>query len=401
MSPFPDSGPRRPIVAGFGATEIGHHRERGPDDLALEALDGALASAGLRTADLDGIFLVPGGYSRAQPPIRPQRIAERLGISTASLIEVELGGTSAMLAFKLACQEVALGRVGAVAVVGAQAERHLFEEGMDAGDLDRVLQVNSMYGPYLAPYGLVAALPCYALAGQRYMHEHDLAPEAIAELPVRLRRNAALNPRAELRDEIAVADVLDSRVVSPPIHKLEAAPWSDGGAALIVVAAEVGRSRGLPGAALTGWGERHDGSNFVPFEAGLTAYPWIREATDEALAASGRTREDLDLLEVYGAFAHAELITYEAMGFFAAGEAPQAVARGETAPYGRLPINPSGGRLSLGHPPQATPLLMIGELYEQLGGLAGDRQVPGAGVGLVQAEHGMMNGAAVAVLEAL
>lgn len=399
MSPFPDRR-QRPIVVGFGATAVGHHPERSPDDLGLAALDEALTGARLAVLDLDGLFLVPEGYSRASPPLHQQRVAERLGIQTAALVEIECGGTSSMLAFKAACQEVAMGRADAVAVIGAQAERHLFDEGLDAGDLDRVLQVNAMYGPYLGPYGVVGALPCYALAAQRYMHEHGLAPEAIAELPVRLRRHAAANPRAELREEIAIADVLASRLVSPPIHKLEASPWSDGGAAVLVASAEFAGARRLLGAAVTGWGERHDGANFIPFEGRLTSYPWIGEATDEALSAAGRTREDLDLLEVYGAFAHAELMTYEALGLFGPGEAPAAVAAGETAIEGRLPINPSGGRLSLGHPPQATPLLMIGELFDQFRGAAGERQVTGAEVGLVQAEHGMMNGTAVAVLEA-
>ena len=157
--------------------------------------------------------------------------------------------------------------------------------------------------------------------------------------------------------------------------------------------------REMDGAALTGWGEAHDAANFVPFGKDLTRYPWIGAATEEALERAARAREDLDVLEIYGAFAPAELMTYEAMGLFAAGEAPAAVARGDTAPGGALPINPSGGRLSLGHPPQATPLLMVGEIFDQLTGAAGARQVEGAAVGLVQAEHGIMNGAAVAVLE--
>ena len=92
-------------------------------------------------------------------------------------------------------------------------------------------------------------------------------------------------------------------------------------------------------------------------------------------------------------------MTYEAMGLFGPGEAPAAVRAGETSPGGRLAINPSGGRLSLGHPPQATPLLEVGEIFEQLTGRAGARQLDGPTVGLVQAEHGMMNGAGVAVLE--
>ena len=93
-------------------------------------------------------------------------------------------------------------------------------------------------------------------------------------------------------------------------------------------------------------------------------------------------------------------MTYEAMGLFGPGEAPAAVESGETAIDGALAINPSGGRLSVGHPPQVTPLLMVGEVFDQLTGAAGARQVTGAAVGLVQAEHGMMNGACVAILEA-
>jgi acetyl-CoA acetyltransferase len=387
------------VVVAFGATAIGKHPGRSPTSLALEALDFALATSSLSHADIEGLFAVPEGYTRAQPPIRMQRIAERLGLRTRALVEVENGGCSAMLAFKAASQEIATGRVDVAAVLGAQAERHLFADGMDAGDLDRLLALNAMYGPYLAPYGVLAALPCYALAAQRYMHQHALAPADIAELPVRLREHARLNDRAELREPLTVTDVLDSRVVSPPIHKLEAAPWSDGAAAVVVASSRFARERGLDGAVLTGWGECHDDRNFVPFGKDLTTYPWIRDATDEALERAGRTREDLDLAEVYGAFASAELMTYEAMGFFAPGEAPAAVARGETGRDGSLLINPSGGRLSLGHPPQATPLLMLGEVFEHLTGRAGERQARDAAIGLVQAEHGMMNGAAVALLE--
>jgi acetyl-CoA acetyltransferase len=388
-----------PVVAGFGSTAIGHHPDRSPTELGIEALDRALAGMRLTVEDVDGLYIVPVGYTRAQAPIRPQRVAERLGLPTQSLVEVECGGTSSMLAFKAACQDVALGHLDVAAVVGAQAERHLLDAGVDGGDIDRLHLLSTMQGPWLAPYGVLAAVPCYALCAQRYMHEHDLAPEAIAELPVRLRANAARNPRAEMRAPITVGDVLGSRLVCPPIHKLEAPPWSDGAAAVIVASAEYARSRGLAGAALTGWGERHEDTNFVSFRKDMTQFPWMGAATDDALARASRTRDQIELAEIYGAFAAAELITYESMGFFPAGTAPAAVARGETAIEGRLPINTSGGRLSLGHPPQATPLLVVGEIFEQLTGAGGGRQVPDAAIGLVQSEHGVMNGGAVAVLE--
>jgi acetyl-CoA acetyltransferase len=231
------------------------------------------------------------------------------------------------------------------------------------------------------------------------MHEQGVTPDQVAELPVRLRRHAALNPIAELRDPLTVADVLASRMVSPPVHKLEAPPWSDGGACVIVASESWARRRGLDAITLTGWGEAHDWSNFVAFEPGLTSFPWVSESTGAALARAGRRLDDLDIAEIYGAFAASELITYEAMGLFGRGEAPAAVARGETSLGGRIPINTSGGRLSLGHPPQATPLLELQEVCEQLTQNAGERQVEAATVGLVQAEHGVMNGSAVAILE--
>lgn len=396
--PFGDAR-ARPVVASWGSTSIGKHPDRTPSDLGLEALDRALARIGLLPRDLDALFLVPHGYARAQAPIRPQRVAEELGVPLRGLVEVECGGASAMLAFKWACQEVATGHADVAAVIGAQAERGLFGADLDEGDLDRVRLMAQMLGPYIAPYGVMTAVPCYALSAQRYMHEHDVAPEQVAELPVRLRRHAALNPRAELRDPLTVEDVLSSRLVSPPIHKLEAPPWSDGAACAIVASADWARRRGLAAPALTGWGEAHDSSNFVTLEAGLVSFPWVRESTERALAHAGRALDDVDVAEVYGAFAPAELITYEAMGLCGPGEAPAAVAAGETALGGRIPVNTSGGRLSLGHPPQATPLLELQEVCEQLAGEAGERQVEGAAIGLVQAEHGAMNGSAVAIVE--
>jgi acetyl-CoA C-acetyltransferase len=390
--PFGPAG-ARPAIVSWGSTAIGKHPDRTPSELGLDALHDALARIELRPRDLEALFLVPHGYARAQAPIRPQRVAEELGVELRALVEIECGGASAMLAFKAACQEVATGHVQVAAAIGAQAERTLYGKDLDDADIDRLRIIAEMFGSFIAPYGVMTALPCYALSAQRYMYEHDLTPARIAELPVRLRSHAALNPRAELREPLTVEDVVGSRMISPPIHKLEAPPWSDGGACVVVASEHWAQQ------ALTGWGEAHDSSNFVTLAAGLTSFPWIRESTGRALAQAHRGLDDLDVAEVYGAFAAAELMTYEAMGLFGPGEAPAGVARGETTFGGRLPVNTSGGRLSLGHPPQATPLLELQEICEQLTGTAGERQVEGATVGLVQAEHGAMNGSAVAILE--
>jgi acetyl-CoA C-acetyltransferase len=398
MTAFGSKRMLRPAIVAAGSTSIGRHPDRTPSELGLEALEQAAGRVDLDLRELDGLFLVLHGYARTQAPLGTQRVAEELGVPVRSLVEVECGGASAMLAFKAACQEIATGQIEVAAVIGAQAERDLFRD-IDESRLDRLRLLSSMLGPYVAPYGVLAPVTCYALCAQRYMYEQGITPEAVAELAVRLRRNAGLNPRAELREPITVEDVLSSEVVSPPIHKLEAPPWSDGAACVIVASERWARRRKLELVTLTGWGEVHDHSNFLTFEAGLTSFPWIGEATEQALARASRTLDDVDIAEIYGAFAASELITYEAMGLFERGEAPAAVARGETAIGGSIPINTSGGRLSLGHPPQATPLLELQEVSEQLSGGAGERQVEGARVGMVQAEHGVMNGSAVAILE--
>jgi acetyl-CoA acetyltransferase len=398
MSAFGSKTLLRPAIVATGSTSIGRHPDRTPSELGLEAFEQAIERVELDPRELDGLFLVMHGYARSQAPLGTQRIAEELGVPLRSLVDVENGGASAMLAFKAACQEIATGQIEVAAVIGAQAERDMFRNIDEAG-LDRLRLLSSMLGPYVAPYGVLAPVTCYALCAQRYMHEHGIAPEAVAELAVRLRRNASLNPRAELRESLTVEDVLASELVSPPIHKLEAPPWSDGAACVIVASERWALRRRLETVTLTGWGEAHDHSNFLPFEAGLTSFSWIGDATRQALGRAGRKLDDVHVAEIYGAFAPSELITYEAMGLFERGEAPAAVARGETAIGGRIPINTSGGRLSLGHPPQATPLLELQEVHEQLSGRAGGRQVEGAQVGLVQAEHGVMNGSVVGVLE--
>ena len=153
LSAFGRDRLERPVVVGFGAPPVGRHDGTSPTDLALEALDEALSSIGLVPSDIDGLYSVPEGYERAQPPLRPQRLAERLGIELRALVEVENGGSSSLLAFKAACEDVALGHANVAAVIGAQVERRRFRDGMDAGDIDRVLQINAMYGPYLGPYG--------------------------------------------------------------------------------------------------------------------------------------------------------------------------------------------------------------------------------------------------------
>jgi len=161
------------------------------------------------------------------------------------------------------------------------------------------------------------------------------------------------------------------------------------------MATEVGR----PVVEVTGYGEHHHPSHFIPRSGSITRFESVVEAGKAAFSESGLSPSDIDVAEVYGVFGATELILYEDLGFCPKGEAAHYLADGNSTYGGDVVINPSGGRLSMGHPAGATPLYEVAEVVRQLWGEAPGRQVDDAHVGLVHAEHGMMNGSVVMTLE--
>lgn len=262
-----------------------------------------------------------------------------------------------------------------------------------------VRMANAVYGSYDSRFGVLSPLQYYAMCQQRWMLETGVTPEQVASLPVALRDNASKNPRAFYREPITVEEVLASPMLSPPIHRLESCPMSAGGAAVVLASEERARRVWDAVPVLTGYGEAHDDSHFMPSIGDMSHFPCVRRSATEAFAAAAVGPTDIDVAEVYGAFAGAELMCYEELGFFGRGEAPAVVESGRTRIAGDVPINTSGGRLSFGHPAFATALLEIFEVVTQLRGEAGERQVPDAGRGLVHAEHGMVNGSVVMIME--
>jgi benzoylsuccinyl-CoA thiolase BbsB subunit len=258
--------------------------------------------------------------------------------------------------------------------------------------LHLVRQAQTFYGPYASAYGLVAVVALYAMSAQAYMHRHQVSTEDAARLSVLLRDHARHNPLAFLRDPIAVEEVIGSRVVSPPLRMLMCAPWADGAVAMVV-------TREPSQVRVAAFGEAHDPTSFAPLTGALDRFDNAARAGADAYARAGITPREVDVAEVYGAFAVTELQLYEELGFAGPGEAARVVADGRTTHGGDVVVNPSGGRLSLGHPPYVTPLYEVAEVADQRRHRAADRQVAGAHWGLVHAEHGMVNGSLVAILE--
>jgi acetyl-CoA C-acetyltransferase len=388
---------KKVAIIGVGVSEIGKHTEKTVNDLAIDVVSKALKDAKIKKEDLDGIFMTPEGFSVRSTKMKPQRICEYFNITPKSTGIIECGGVSSMLATKFAINEILLGNNKINLVFSSEIERYRMKE---ADEIEHLLvEVNALYSPYDSSYGMLAATPYYAMAIQRYMYENNIKPEEIAILAVILRENASKNPVAQFKDKITVSDVLNSRIVTPPIHLLESCPMSDGASAIVLAQEDIAREICDKPVFITGIGEYHDSSHFTTNYKDITDYVPVREATNMALSSAKRKLSDIDVAEVYGAFAGSELMCYEAMGFFEKGKAPKAVFDGLTKIDGKIPINTSGGRLSLGHPPYVTPLLEIIEIALQLKGEAGERQVKDAKIGLAHSEHGVMNGSIVMILE--
>jgi acetyl-CoA acetyltransferase len=383
-------------IAGVGAVECRRwHGERSAHELALDAIRSALADAGIAARDVDGLYTTQIGWFAIQEKFLAQRMAETLAISTRAQLEAECGGASSLVALRVAAADVSSGRVDVALVWAADVEIpvKLFDPSRHVHLIE---QARSFYGPYVRPYGVVGAVPLYAMSAQAYMHTHGVTPEQAAAVSVLLRSHAKDNPLAYLRDPITAGDVLGSRIVSPPLHFLECAPWADGAAAVVLV----NESRvGERGVRIRSFGEAHDPSSFAPLEGPIERFPNAGRAAADAYERAGVSPGDLDVAEVYGPFSVEELQLYEELGFAGPGEAARLVIDGITTYGGDLVVNPSGGRLSFGHPPYATPLYETVEIVTQLRGEAGPRQVDGARLGLVHAEHGMVNGSLVVILE--
>lgn len=390
---------REVAVVGVAMTDVGVFEDSYPFELAVRVIVEAIADSRLEKREIEALFTTPTGYMVDHYKFALQRMAEYLQIPSRVMGEIDCGGSSSLVALRHVALEIAAGRIDAGLVyashweltAGQLSERHAEQQHL-------VRCANAMYGAYDSRFGVLSPMAYYAMCQQRYMLECAVEPKEIAALPVVLRDFASMNPRAMYTKPITVHDVLESRMLCPPIRLLESCPVSHGAAAVVLASKEKARQVRPRPVVITGFGEAHDDANFMPRTGDMSRFPSVERSASEAYAAAGICPGDVDVAEVYGAFAGAELMTYEELGFFGRGEAPVAVAGGRTRIGGDLAVNTSGGRLSLGHAPYATPLFEVFEVVTQLRGDGGDRQVPEANVGLVQAEHGMVNGSLVIVM---
>jgi len=344
--------------------------------IMAESARGALADCGLELRDVDGLFAA--GMSMGAMGV--VSLAEYLNLRPRHLDGTNIGGSSfvahvshAAAAIHAGLCEVALILYGSTAASNALAIGTGMGGGRDAG------------ASFVSPYGLTT-VGSYALVAQRHMHVYGTTSAQLAEIAVAMRRHAGLNPDAKMRKPITVADVLESRMISRPLHLLDCCIISDGGGAVVVTSAERARDLAKPPVLLLGCGEAvcHQEVG-APDLLSIAA----KQSGAQAFRMAGVSHDDVDLCTIYDSFTITVLVTLENLGFCKPGEGGAFVSGGRIALGGALPLNPDGGGLSSNHPGMRGIFLVI-EATRQLRRECGERQVADAEVALVHGTGGTL-----------
>jgi acetyl-CoA acetyltransferase len=359
----------QPFITGVGITDFGRFPELTEEAMAQSAILDALTDAGIAISGVQAFYC--GNALGASLP--GQRSLRELHTAGSAVYNVDNACSSGASALNLALQALKVGQYETVLVFGMD---HLSSLG--GGPLQLSQQDwNNKRGM------IMPAL--YAMRAMRYMHEHRVESETLADISVKNRKHGVLNPIAKFAKLATREEVLASRPVAEPLTLLQCCPAVVDGAAALVLSTKPSNSAAKPVRVLASVVQSglFETSPVDMTQAEITART-ARLAYEHAGVGPG----DLSLLEVHDAFTISELLYYEALGLCDRGDAASFLASGASALGGRVPVNPSGGLLAKGHPPGATGVAQIVEVCEQLQGRAGARQVQGARLGLTQVTGG-------------
>jgi acetyl-CoA acetyltransferase len=378
------TGPPSVYVAGVAETPLGEVHDHTELSMFAVAAREALAEAGLCFADVDGLFV---NYMGEEGSVQ---VGEYLGIQPRYADSTDLGGAAFEAFVHHAMLAVSAGRCDVALIGYASRQRSRRQRVVRAGD-----DTYSIAAQFQDPYLLPLPIGHYALMAARHMHQYGTTREQLAEVAVAARKWAQLNPKAFVRDSLSVAEVLDSRPICEPLHKLDCCLVTDGGGAVVVTTAARARDARARPVRVLGAGESHVHWHLTQMPE-LTVTPGSVSAR-EAFGMAGITAADVDVLEPYDSFTITVLMALEDLGFCEKGEGGELVASGALRPGGTLPAMTSGGGLSYNHPGALGVLLLV-EAVRQLRGEAGARQVPDAEIAVAHGVGGFLSTSATVVL---
>ena len=385
---------RQVAVVGAGMTRFGKHQDRSMKDLAREAVENALRAAGIEKEAIEAAAVgnAVAGLITGQECIRGQVVLREMGIGGIPVINTENACASSSTAFHLAWLYVASGMYDTVLAFGMEKLFHpdkkkTFNAIGSAIDLELADEfARQMSGEQATGAGESRSvfMDYYANLARAHMARHGTTREQFARVAAKNHTNGSLNPHAQFQTPRTVEDILAAPLIAEPLTRMMCSPIGDGAAAVVVTTAEKARQLTAKPvyvrASIVASSQQHAAD-----EPGI-----VTNAAQKAYTMAGIGPEEVRVVEVHDATAPAELIVYEELGLCRVGEGGKMIDDGVTKLGGRVPVNPSGGLLAKGHPVGATGVAQISEIFWQLRGEAGKRQVPGARVGLTENGGGVL-----------
>ena len=358
-------------ILGVGMIPFGKFKETTVEDLARRAAMASIRDAEIEPSAVQEVFC----GSMFSGSLIGQRIVAGIGIKQVPVTNVENACSSGGTALREAVAAIRSGRIDTALVIG----------------VDKLTRLNGGTIPLESTdleSSIGMALPAqYAMRAQKYMEATGATLEDLAGVAVKAHRNGSRNPRAQYRNIVSVPEVLASRPVATPLTLLMCCPTGDGAAALVVR-----RHRPKVAGAITIDASVLQSGKRLSGYRDMSRSELVARTAAIAYEEAGLGPEDLSLAEIHDAFVVAELMYYEALGLCPPGDGAALLNSGATQVDGRIPVNPSGGLLSRGHPIGATGVAQVCESVWQLRGLAGPNQVTGARTALTQVTGGGISG---------
>jgi acetyl-CoA acetyltransferase len=409
------------FVVGVGMTRFGPHADKSVKDLAREAIGLALTDAGAEAGDLDAAYFSNATQAamEGQFMVAGQVALRAMGVGGIPVVNVENACASASTAFHLACKDIRAGDAEVVLAVGADKMisedkarmMAVFDGAIDIAERDDTLAGLLALSEGFAPPPEVQEdtgtrsifMDVYAAIAKQHMKNFGTTQQQLAAVAAKNHHHSVHNKLSQFRKDFSVDEVLAARQVSWPLTLPMCSPISDGGAAAVVCSGEAMDRLGF------------DRARAVRVRATVMATGTDRDPDDQTRHITTRAAqkayekaeagpEDMSVAEVHDASAIAEIMQTENLGFCGMGEGGQLVESGATTIGGRIPVNPSGGLESKGHPIGTTGLGQLHELTTQLRGEAGARQVADARLAIAENGGGIIGieeaVACITVLEA-
>jgi acetyl-CoA C-acetyltransferase len=381
----------------MGAFE--HPTRNAPDkstpQLHYESAMGALRDAGLSKDDVDGYFCAGDA-----PGFGALSMADYMGLKPRHLDSSEFGGSSYIMHVGHAAEAIAAGKCSVALITLAGRPRQSKGPVHGPGGIPGQLSDGPPEAGFEGIYGTTTH-NSYGMCAMRHMYEYGTTSEQLAWIKVAASHHAQWNEHAMLRDVVTVEDVLNSPMISDPLHRLDCCVVTDGGGALIVTSPEVARSLKRPLVKVLGAAEAFKGPDHGRVD--LT-YSGARWTGPRAFEEAGVTPADIKYASIYDSFTITVLMQLEDLGFCAKGEGGKFVADGNLiSGIGKLPFNTDGGGLCNNHPTNRGGITKVIEAVRQLRGEAHPKvQVPNCDLAIAHGTGGLLglrHGSATLIME--